>query len=149
MMSKQQTAGFLRPESTTRHANAVLQLTLNSETCTCGSSGLAATHHQVDCTFRLLVEAAQQLDAMASPRALSLPEGWRILPEKPTPEMLESTPGTKPGHPVADMLRKSIMKSAAEDYANMLQHAPQTYIVFAVSGVVPDAAQVPDTANVR
>lgn len=54
--------------------------------------------------------------------------------------MLESTPGTKPGHPVADLLRKAIMKGAAEDYANMLQNAPDTNLEFVVSSVVQYAA---------
>jgi hypothetical protein len=135
-MPKQRPVGFLRPESTTAHANAVLKAALDSKTCTCGSEGPAASHHQADCRYRLLVEAAQQLDAMTNARALSLPEGWRVLPETPTPEMLESTPGTKPGHPVADMLRKAIMKGAAEDYGNMLQHAPKTNLEFVVSSVV-------------
>jgi hypothetical protein len=49
---------------------------------------------------------------------------WKLVPVEPTPEMLEATTGTKPGHPVADALRRSVMTSAAVDYRAMLAAAP-------------------------
>jgi hypothetical protein len=135
-MSTQRIAGHLRPESTHLHANAVLQAALNGKHCTCEREVPAATHHKADCTYRLLVEAAQQLDTLTAVRAITLPEGWQIAPDQPTPEMLESTTGTKPGTPVADALRKSVMQCAAEDYASMLAHSPKPELELGVT-VVP------------
>jgi hypothetical protein len=47
---------------TSAHANAVLDAALNGDVCTCGKKTIqAASHHRVDCPYRLLTEAAQML----------------------------------------------------------------------------------------
>lgn len=99
-------------------ADEIMQMAFEEGQPADDASGYCFELEEFDLFIERLMSEVARLNA-APVQQVSVPDGWKLVPVEPTPEMLAATTASK-----HEGLRAEVMRMAAEDYRAMLNAAP-------------------------